>query len=230
MRTANQLLYEAYLNTPKPIPIPNGNTRVWPIPEIHEVPDALCWLCGGATNGIGRRHKDVIRKTFTNTPHARATNSTHLCAGCGWMLAQRLIRGFSLLLLDGQFFHPSKPTIRDLLLEPPKVYPWLLSIAVSGKKHISFLSKVNWSGKNLAVLYEQTPVYIGTGLEEIRLVEHLYNGEFTKAEILSGEYRQDRIKKFGLKEWCDAEEKIKPLRGSRVLELAVYVAQKGGNL
>lgn len=228
MLTPTQLIYEAWKNTPQPLPLPNGKTAVWPEPEYTDVPDPVCWLCGGETHGRGRPHKDVIRKTFTNTPHARATESKSLCVPCAWILAQKYIRNWSLLVVDGRFEHPSRERIREILLNPPRTFPWLLSIAVSGQKHISFPGHINRSSRDMRVLMEELlvpipPEGIGGWLEP---VEELYSGGFSKDEIRRGNYQQNRIRRFGMRRWRELEDNVAPLRGTRMLELAVLVAQQ----
>lgn len=226
--TPTQLIYEAWKRTPKPMPLPNGKTAEWPEPEMTEVPDPVCWLCGGETHGEGRLCKGVIRKTFTNTPYARATESKSLCTGCGWILAQRHIRNWSLLVVDGLFEHPTRQRIREVLLAPPNTYPWLLSIAVSGQKHISFPGYVNMSSRELRVFMEDMQLPIpaeGIG-ELLEPVEELYTGGFTKDEIQTGRYQQNRIMRFGLGRWRELEDQIAPYRGARLLNLAVWVAEK----
>lgn len=228
MLTPTQLIFKAYQSTPKPLPLPNGKTAEWPLPEMHEVPDELCWLCGGRTDHFGRLRKDAVRDSFTDARYARVVESESLCSGCGWILAQKFIRNWSLLVVDGKLEHPSRDQIREVLVQPPTTYPWLLSIAVSGQKHISFAGKVVLSPNSIWVLLEQTPVQIppsgiGTMLEPI---EDLYTAGFAKAEIQTGRYQQNRIRKAGLSWWRAKEELIAPLRGSRVFELAVFAAQK----
>jgi hypothetical protein len=61
--------------------------------------------------------------------------------------------------------------------------------------------------------------------EFLGLIEQLY-AMFTKAEILSGQYSQNRIKQFGLAEFQRIENELAPHRGSRLFDLAVFVAQK----
>lgn len=227
MLTPTQLIYQAYQNTPKPLPLPNGKEVEWPIPEMGEVPDELCWLCGGETHGQGRMSKDVIRKTFTNTPFARAIESESLCTGCGWILAQRHIRNWSLLVVDGRLEHPTRDRTREVLLDPPKTYPWLLSIAVSGQKHISFPGRVVFSPRNIWVLLEQIPIQLpASGIGHVLApVEELLTAGFTKTEVQTGVYRQDRIRTAGLAWWKEREKRIAAMRGSQMFELAVYVAQ-----
>lgn len=227
MLTPTQLIYRAYQNTPKPLPLPNGKEAEWPIPEMGEVPDELCWLCGGETHGQGRMSKDVIRKTFTNTPFARAIESESLCTGCGWILAQRHIRNWSLLVVDGKLEHPTRQRIREVLLAPPETYPWMLSIAVSGQKHISFPGRVVFSPRNIWVLLEQIPIQLpASGIGHVLApVEELLTAGFTKTEVQTGVYRQDRIRAAGLAWWKEREKRIAAMRGSQMFELAVYVAQ-----
>lgn len=228
MITPTQLIYEAWKNTSQPMQLPNGKTRDWPEPEYIDVPDDVCWLCGGETEGRGRMHKDVIRPTFTNTPHAQATDSKSLCVACSWILAQRFIRNWSLYVVDGKFYHPGRAELRDIIARPPATYPWLLCIAVSGQKHISFPGHVVRSPRDTKILMEELLVPLpAEGIPDIlEPVEMLYTGGFTKTEITTGQYRQNRIMNFGLSEWRMLEDEIAHLRGGRLLELAVFVAQK----
>lgn len=160
MITPTQLIYQAYQVTPKPLPLPNNKTVQYPMVEMKPVSDDLCWLCGGDTQGLGLPCKDVIRKTFTSTPYAKAIESRSLCSGCAWTLLQKYLRNYSLLVVNGLFEHPSRARIRDLLVDPPRTYPWMLSIAVSGQKHISFPGHINRTHRDLRVLLEQVPVRI----------------------------------------------------------------------
>jgi hypothetical protein len=57
-------------------------------------------------------------------------------------------------------------------------------------------------------------------------VVELYSGGFSKAEIKTGRYIQKRIIDFGLLSWRKLEDVIRPIRGSIVLELALFLAQK----
>jgi len=226
--TPTKLIYNAYRRTPQPMPLPNGKTATWPEPEYIDVPDPVCWLCGGDTGGRGMLRKNAIRKTFTNTPDARAADSSSVCVACSWILEQKLLRNYSLLVLDGLLEHPSRERIRDIVISPPDRFPWMLCIAVSGQKHLSFFGHVNLSRRDMRIYMENMTIPLPAGGlgHLIEPVEKLYNGGFSKAEILSGDYRQDRILKFGLQAWRELVEQLAPVRGSRQYELAVFVAQK----
>jgi hypothetical protein len=228
MITPTQLIYQAWRNTPQPIPLPNGKNLVYPEQEYTDIPDPVCWLCGGETNGRGRPHKDIIRKTFTNTPYARAVESNSLCVGCSWVLSHRHFRNYSILVLDGILEHPSRQRIRDILLKPPDRFPWFLSIAVSGQVHISFPGYINFSLRDMRVLMERLMIPIpAKGIADVLpLVEELYSAGFAKEEIQTGNYRQDRIIKAGLAWWREREERLMPMRKGRLFDLAVFVAQK----
>ena len=75
MLTPTQLIFKAYQTTPKPLPLPNGKTAEWPLPEMHEVPDELCWLCGGRTDHFGRLRKDAVRDSFTDARHGSGSRA-----------------------------------------------------------------------------------------------------------------------------------------------------------
>jgi hypothetical protein len=74
---------------------------------------------------------------------------------------------------------------------------------------------------------EETAVPVNTGLlaEILAVVERLYT-VFSKDEIRTGNYNPIRIGKFGIAEFEELEEKVKRWRGTRLFELALFVARK----
>ena len=50
-------------------------------PEMQDVPDEVCWLCGGKTEGRGLPVKKAILDTFTDRDMARQPASQSVCRG-----------------------------------------------------------------------------------------------------------------------------------------------------
>lgn len=195
-------------------------------PEMVQVPDDHCWLCGGKTGGRGMPTKKAIKDTFTDRDKARWPASSSVCPGCVFCLSYMSLRNYSILATQNELRHPGRAEIRDMLLEPPEP-PFVFCVAVSGQKWLHFRAQISYSRDDYYVQYEETPVYVSRPLLAYLLerVEMLYS-VFVKAEILTGQYGQNRIKQFGLAEFQRIENELAPHRGSRLFDLAVFVAQK----
>lgn len=194
--------------------------------EAVTVPDATCWLCGGQTNMLGISIKKGIKGTFTDQDLARNMQSKSLCQGCAFCLGSRSLRNYSLLVTKDKASHPSRSELRDILLNPPEP-PFLLAIAVSGQKHLSFKAHIAYDCDLFPILLEEMMIFVNP--QELAAIlepiETLYT-EFSKAEIESGNYNQARIKKFGMGRWEELESCISPQRGYRLFKLTVFIAQK----
>jgi len=195
-------------------------------PGLEDVPDESCWLCGGEISGRGRQVKRAILDTFTDRDKARAPWSDSICPGCAFCLSYTTLRNYSILATEEGLRHPGRAEIKGLLLEPPEP-PFLLCIAVSGQKWLHFRAEIAYSQDGFPVQYEETRVTVdrATLASLLDIVEQLY-AVFTKAEILSGSYGQNRIREFGLRRFQELEAMAALVRGSRLFDLAVFVAQK----
>lgn len=223
--TTTQFIRQAALLTPQ-VPVAMGKVVKYADVPLVDVGDTSCWLCGGVTSGHGQPVKKAIKPTFTNVDMSRASASKSVCPGCVFCLSFRELRNYSILATGKGLKHPTRPEMRDWLLSPPEP-PFVLCVAVSGQKHLTFRAQVAYSRDGYPVQYEETPVYIDRPALAMMLdlIEQLY-AVFTKAEILSGQYGQSRIRQFGLGEFQRIEVDLAPYRGSRLFDLSVFVAQK----
>lgn len=194
--------------------------------DMADVPDTSCWLCGGATGGRGLPIKKIIKDTFTDHDKASAPGSGSVCPGCVFCLSFLSFRNYSILATTDGIKHPTRSDMRALLLSPPEP-PFTLCIAVSGQKHLTFKAEVAYSRDNYPVHLEETRVLVDVSqlAELLDLTERLYT-VFSKDEIKTGRYSMGRIKQFGIAQFQQAEEKLAPHRGSRLFDLAIFVAQK----
>jgi CRISPR type IV-associated protein Csf1 len=195
-------------------------------PEMVDIKDEYCWLCGGSTGGLGLPVKKAIKDTFTDRDKARQPASNSICPGCAFCLSFMSLRNYSILATENKLRHSARAEMRDILLEPPEP-PFVLCIAVSGQKWLHFRAQVAYSCDGFPVQYEETPIFVDRPVLAmlLELIEQLY-AVFTKSEILSGQCGQNRIRQFGLAEFQRIENKLAPHRGSRLFDLAVFVAQK----
>lgn len=192
----------------------------------EDVPDWQCWLCGGKTEGRGLPVKKAILPTFTDRDKARGRKSQSVCRGCAFCLSHLSLRNYSILATEQGMRHPTRPEIRELLLEPPEP-PFVICIAVSGQKWLHFRAQVAYSRDGYPVQVEETSVCVERPIlrQWLDAVELLYT-VFSKEEIRTGRYSQNRIKEFGLLRFQAAEAMVAPSRGTRLFDLAVFVAQK----
>lgn len=197
--------------------------------DATEVPDSTCWLCGGKTENLGISVNKGIKDTFTDQDVAYNMQSQSLCQGCTFCLGSRALRNYSVFATIDRLHHPSRSELHDILLNPPTP-PFLLTIAVSGQKHLSFKAHIAYSNKTFPILLEEMLIFVNPQelAALIEPIEILYT-EFSKAEIESGNYNQARIKKFGIKRWEELESQISPQRGRRLFKLAVFIARREVN-
>ncbi|MFZ5687859.1 MAG: hypothetical protein ACOY9Y_06665 [Bacillota bacterium] len=220
-----QFIRRAALKT-QTIPVAMGKVVQYQDVPLVEVQDEQCWLCGGPIGGRGQPTKKAIKDTFTDIDKARVPASRSVCPGCAFCLSFRELRNYSILATEQELRHPTRAEIRDILLNPPKP-PFVICIAVSGQKYLTFKAEVAYNRNFYPVQMEDTRIIVDvTQLSELLdLVERLYT-VFSKDEIRTGRYSQGRIKEFGISRFQELEERLAPHRGSRLFDLAIFVAQK----
>lgn len=224
MQTASQLIRQAALKT-KTIKVREKEIH-YIDPPLTDTPDSRCWLCGGETGGKGLPTKKAIKPTFTDHPCARGYGSSSICPGCAFCLTARELRNYSILATTDRLSHPSRAEWREILINPPEP-PFVMCLAVSGQKHLSFKAPVNLERGHYAVLLEEREIFVTPGRIEqaIEAVEALYV-YFSKDEIATGRYSQHKIKDCGLAKWERLESGVENWRGRPLFDLALFVAQK----
>ncbi len=222
--TASQLIRQAALKT--------GGVKVrdkaikYADPELSDIPDQTCWLCGGETGGRGMPTKKAIKSTFTDHPYARGHGSNSVCPGCAFCLSAHPLRNYSILATTDRLQHPSRAEWRDILTGPPEP-PFAMCLAVSGQKHLFFKAPVNLDKRCFTVLLEEREIFVIPDRlgQVVGVVEALY-AYFTKEEIRTGRYGQRRIRECGIGRWEQMEAGISEWRGRPLFDLALFVAQK----
>jgi hypothetical protein len=188
-----------------------------------------CYLCGEQTT-YGMKLKKIFSNVFTDWNIGKCRTSTHVCPACCFTILTTKehygIRTFSNVANKDRLYLPNRVEMREFLLHPPDP-PFVINLAVSKKKHIAFKGEVNYSKDIFTVMYEEMPVLIDRKdfTRLLELVEHFLYG-FTKTEITTGEYNQKRILNFGIEAWEAFEKRIKKYRGSPLLDVVMFVAQK----
>lgn len=152
-------------------------------------PDAVCYLCGGATGGVGWHRKDALGASFTDIPQAAQLPSATVCQSCvattqsaGWIQyvtayperglsayfpqkEDKAPRGWNWLYSHHLFVAPNhhecpdRARWRTILANPPEP-PFLAILAVSGKKQLIFKSRIAHSRERFPLQLEDETVLI----------------------------------------------------------------------
>jgi hypothetical protein len=130
------------------------------------------------------------------------------------------MRNYSHFVVEGKWLPLSKGAkeeMTDILLRRN----WSVAvIAKSGQKHIVFRAT-----PRVVQFEEQQLLNIDDLQITMAVVENLYT-QFSKTEIREANYKGYRIMEFGIDRWRVLEEFIAPRRGSKIFQLALFLAQK----
>lgn len=213
------------------------------MPECH-----VCGRSGQHTTTV----VDVLSETFTNYSMCRAPWSSVVCDRCRWVFKDKVwyynarqskwsklfVRGLTCLYLGDQLVYPkiegeregwpiatelaSRGVLRHWLLNPPNP-PFTIAIAESGQKYVLPWAQEAQDRHYFPVQFELDTVWIqpkefATLLEAIA---HLLTA-FTKTEIATGQPKSQSLLS-NLPLWLEHSPVIEQYRGSRLLELALYL-------
>lgn len=211
--------------------------------------DERCYLCGGATDGVGWPIHAAIKPTSVMFNLAADPHSATVCQSCVATQAKGTFDDYAarrpeLGLKTGKpmswrcYSHactetshecPDRPRWRKLLVNPPEP-PFVFVISTSLQKHLLFRSAVSRSRDRYFVLLEDVLVIVHRQrLESLfGLFEQLYNLGFSKDSILSGDYHHGQLQKVGISAWRPLEELIAEYRRHlpQLMQLAHYCAQR----
>lgn len=199
-------------------------------PPMPDTTTGVCRLCG--EEGSGVPFGAWVKDTFTD--HDKLHPGAIICTACQFCasettptLAARVgkekpqkFRNYSHIVAGG-VWHPlskrDKATMRTLLVQSPDV----ALIAISGQKHLFFRAAPGWWQ------IEEIPArpFPDALADALAVVTPLLT-TFSKAEVESGRYSHQRILVYGLTAWMQAEARLRELRGSLTLVLALFLAQK----
>lgn len=217
--------------------------------------DADCWLCGGETEGKGWHLKDVIGAAFTDGNDAVSVESETVCNQCAALMKKEAWEPAcvkfdhspyfpvkdgkkpfmsswmfsSHVFAKGLWFQPARSEVRNHLLNPPEP-PFVMSFAAVGKKHVLFRSSIAQSRELFFVNLDEKNILVNRGRfkEFLELFEQAYTDGFSKESLLTGEYNQAAIMKYGIAKWRELESQLSAMRelDSDLFTLVSYAAQK----
>jgi len=213
-----------------------------------------CWLCGGQTEH-GWRVKDALSGAFTDHNIAAFPGSDIVCDCCvalmrketwepacaqhghspyfpavegkkpfmaNWMFSSHLFAGKTWL-------RPSRADLRAILLDPP-ADPFVLTVAVVGKKHVIFRAPINRSREAFAVQLDESTLLVQRDAVRaaIELVERGMSFGLSRDGILTGNYHPASVMTAGLQRWREIERDAAGYRQRQPddLTLACHCAAK----
>lgn len=221
----------------------------WPKKRAQYGPDAVCWLCGGPTDGIGWPYGLAIAPTFTNVTLAACPTSQTVCQPCVYMshgdawrdfcgqrpgsglksVSPLSWRSYPHAFWQGHHESPSRARWRELLLLPPDP-PFLYVIPTSGQKHTLFRARVSHDTRHYFVQWEEQsiPVSPATLLNVLTLFEEMYIAGASKDAIATGSYSAGHIARVGMGTWQRVERRLAEYRRTvpLLLALAGHIARK----
>lgn len=241
--TPTQLIYRAWQNTPRPIIYHTADGKGNPIdtecnfldPLKHPKYDAEwngnCLICGAPSHG-GIPYKALLGSSYTDWSRHKCPESNHICPACAFTMmlnpASHRCCLFRYSFVAEKTLHIcNRAEIRDYILEPPEP-PFAMAVAVSQKKHIAFKSLVSYDRENFFCSLEEEQIQVNrqAAKDMIAVCEALRGIGMTKDEIMRGEIRYDRIKKFKLDAYDKINHLLRPCMGTRLFSLCLFVAQK----
>lgn len=229
----NDLVYKAWKNTEELPYETSVEKRLIELldPKKHEdfveFDETECYLCGKTcTSGLNK--KKLLPKTFNDHDKAKAPYSDYVCEACSFMILTNPNRRQAIRLFDyvasDKLVICNRRQMREYLINPPDP-PFVICITLSQKKHLLWYLKTSYSRDNYFVTMEDKTFQVERNkfVEQLELVERLYNVGYSKAQIESGNLTYGKLP---MHEIAESIQKIKEYQKTQMFQLAIYVAQK----
>lgn len=157
--TQSELIYNAWLNTKKPIiyTIKDELKEIeFANPEKNKFFDlnfkGICNVCGNNITDGGIPVKKFFSAKYMDYGIHKRPSSTHICKSCAFCLGMNpngritLFRYPLVANLENMFLCNRK-MFRDFLINPPEP-PFIMLFPISQKKHLFSKSKISFSNEN----------------------------------------------------------------------------------
>lgn len=202
--------------------------------KIYGETPGVCRITGKESTGI--EFEKWVKDTFTDfaylKPGTIISNEALFCFEEQSEFLQRMtgrdkpqrFRTYSHIVVGAEWHLLSKaqkPEIYDLLINTD---PLVCVIADSGQKHLLFKHRPGtWQFETETIARDKKTLRL---LKE--MADELLAEKFSKAEILTAQYKQYKVIDYGLARWRAKEQIFKQYRGSAIFDLAIWLAQTKG--
>ncbi len=154
--------------------------------------------------------------------------ASHVCAACNACVREPKLRRMNFIAIgdsdesNAHIIFFKRDEIERYLFNPPSP-PFVFAVTENFKKHTSFKARVNLSQKLFYIQKEDEQILFSPAkYREIYEAMARLDSTFSKTAISTGNYQQNFIKKYGLREFMMDENKIKNERGTQQFNLLVY--------
>jgi len=202
--------------------------------KIYGNEKGVCRITGKESTGIG--FNDWVKDTFTDHAYLHPgtiisnealfsfEESSDLIAQKTNKEKQQRFRTYSHIVVNNNWYvltKAQKKEIYDLIINND---PSVCVLSDSGQRHLLFKHKIGtWQFEDQFIQRDKET------LSKIKLIgDELILNNFSKAEMLTGNYIQHRVLKYGIKKWKLAEDRLREYRGSAIFDLAIWLSQKQG--
>jgi hypothetical protein len=210
---------------------PNGGKLVYynKQPNITNIPDEPCWLCGFPTQGRGEYSTTGIRPGFSDRDIAKNRTGQSICEHCSWCFIQNLpMRTYSILATTSGLKLMKRNDWCNVVLDPPEP-PWVGLAAESGQKFLFYRCDPNYSNNQPHIQWEEETVSISLEAPPLlELIEKLLNKGFSKTEVRTGNYYPGRLDDAGWQEVMAQDKALRFLskeRTTRLFHFLVWIAR-----
>ncbi len=181
----------------------------------------ICAFCGTEVHD-GIPLEKSVSDTFTNFDLLTDRTASHVCRCCYACLKEPKLRRMNFIATEQGITYFKRDELEKWLFNP-SLAPFVFAVTESMKKHNSFKARVNYSQKLFYVQKEDTQILFSPSKYKpiFEAMKRLYRS-FSKTAIGSGDYQQNFIKKYGLREFMQDEAIIKDERGSMQFELLLF--------
>lgn len=187
----------------------------------HKLEDkeSICGLCNTKVEKT-ISSKKIFSGNFTNYEYFK---NDRLCEHCVNLIknskSEDMRRSSFICSENGNDYFKNSELYKKLFKE--KQIPFTFCVTYSFKKLNSFRAVLNYSNEEFYIRQEDNLILFNVNecKEVFQLMLNLYFNNFTKSEILSGEYNKVSIQKFGIENFLKIENKLKNYRGKDYFEL-----------
>lgn len=184
-----------------------------------------CLICGKPIKQ-GLKAKKILSANFTNWGECKDKSSQYICKECTAVIKTREIRVNSFIADKNNLYLLKKNDIENYLFNLKKYITdeFVVGITQSFKKHNSFRCKVNSNPRRFYIRQEDRE-YIFDVNKLKKIYEYLNDAylQFSKDELLTGNYKMISVEQFGLEKFAIYEDIFRQYRGSAQFDLLVYI-------
>jgi hypothetical protein len=197
--------------------------------EMPELPlektEGNCMMCGKYIEE-GIKYKKVVSGNFTDYDVFANIQGTHICKECATCVKTRELRVNSFIADSKHLYLLKKNDLEEYLFNLEKYVDgeFVVGITQSFKKHNSFRCKVNTNPKCFFIREEDREYLFD--VHKLKPVYEKLNEaylQFSKDEILTGNYKMISVEQFGINKFIEYEKLFKQYRGSAQFDIMLYM-------